>query len=629
MKTKHIIPLLLLALILSLGLPAAACAATIAQKTLAKEGTEGLWALVAPKYGSQYMQHGYAHLKVYSPDGIVLPQLEKDFALPQFKYEVEILETNGVGFTIQDINIYYYSVLFDTFEEGISPLRNMRDRYVPAYQSITYTCGGPWSNPQYEIIVVAGKDDNGHTLEFYGVIERMALPIDAASVADAPLYDTHNLRRNAGYEIEVAQDVWWVPAVSLGTTKYTNTQIAQHVNDTPEEKQTFVTTLYEALQLFQISNFSSGDDNVHLNENKVAWEHHKPGYDAVRTNTGCCATDSNWLNYLLKGDYPEVGYLAWSQTDGSGHIINYIQYDGYYYFIDLTHYRTDFSESCAVESGALSDYAQSDFISGNLHKASSVDAYICYILERFSDPPALFFIYQAENCMPVASVPTQDGMKILYPNNADIRVAYDDEGDNLRYEFVNPPKKQNAWKKIKSANFRVDPKYLADNAKSAPTEAPFFNPGDTLTIEEYAQGGFASVNGTDYEAVNDNGIIESSFTQYLMLYGGHTGSYHEYEFPQMLHRQTVQDMDSLVLGKLLISVHPSAYHVKIACCVQKAHKLTVQAVDRDCYLKTFQLYIERDERGIWRHTPIYWFLIQIQMDDTVINKFVRLACAMN
>lgn len=624
MKTKRIISLLLLALILSFGLPSTAWAVTIAQKTLAKLGAGGLWALVTPKYGAQYVQHGYANLRVYSGDGIVLAQPDQAAAQPQFLCETKILETNGVGFEIEEIAVFVYDISSDIFIEDISPLPKMQDRYVPAYQSISYTSGCPWNNPQYEIIVVAGTDDNGHALEFYGVIERMALPIDAI-VSVAPTYDTHNLRHNAEYEIEVAEDVWWVPAVSLGATQYTNMQIAQLVSDTPEDKQAFVRTLYEALQLFQISNFSSGDDNVHLKENNIIWEHHKPGYDAVRTNTGCCATDTNWLNYLLKGDYPEVGYLAWSQTDGSGHIINYILYDGYYYFIDLTHYRTDYTESCAVESGALSDYERSDFITGNLHKTSSVDAYIHYILEQFNNPPALFFLYQAENCMPVASVSTRDGMKILYPNNADIRIAYDDKADDLLCEFVHPPKKQYAWNNIKSANFKVDSKYLADDAESAPTTAPFFRPGDTLTIAN-ARSGFATVNGTDYEAIDMKDAAFCSFTRNIRLNGSNAKSNYEFRLPPKLNGQTVQDMDSLVLGNLLFSVPSFVNDVQIACCVQNADMLTVQAVDRDCYRKAIQMYIERDEQGQWQDTPVYWFLIQYQLDDTVINKFIRFAC---
>ena len=77
-----------------------------------------------------------------------------------------------------------------------------------------------------------------------------------------------------------------------------------------------------------MGNFFPADDNVRSGENGLNWEHHKPGYHAVRTNCGCCATDSNWLNYILAGDYDEIGFIATSQRDGSGHVYNYILQDG-------------------------------------------------------------------------------------------------------------------------------------------------------------------------------------------------------------------------------------------------------------------------------------------------------------
>ena len=76
--------------------------------------------------------------------------------------------------------------------------------------------------------------------------------------------------------------------------------------------------------------------------------------------------------------------MAISQRDGSGHIFNYIKMDGWYYFIDLTHYRTDWVAT-AVESGNLNDYYSSDFFLGNLHRVRSVKDYVNYIQSAFKD----------------------------------------------------------------------------------------------------------------------------------------------------------------------------------------------------------------------------------------------------
>ena len=198
--------------------------------------------------------------------------------------------------------------------------------YIQPYGSYDYGSGGPRSgNFRYEVLVVSGVDDNGHELEFYGIVERLNFTDTegevTAPVAVDPAHDTENLRYAADYEVEVADGVWWVPAVSLGESRYTNSDIAKMVNTRPGQKREKLATLYEALQLFQIGNFANGNDNQRIAERGVNWEHHKPGYHAVRTNEGCCATDSNWLNYILWQDYDEVGFLAYSQSDGGGHIL--------------------------------------------------------------------------------------------------------------------------------------------------------------------------------------------------------------------------------------------------------------------------------------------------------------------
>ena len=188
--------------------------------------------------------------------------------------------------------------------------------------------------------------------------------------------------------------------------------------------------------------------NIRITEGSIHWEHHKPGYDAVRTNTGCCATDSNWLRYILDGDYDEIGYIATSQRDGSGHIYNYIKLDGWYYFIDLTHYRTDWVAT-APETGNLEDYQRSDRVLGNIHKVRDVMDYVNYVQDAFSNPPGLMFFYTAENCLALDSVGSSTGITITYEtvHGVDVQVVFDDPGDRLYYTFTSSP-----WKR---ADFSV------------------------------------------------------------------------------------------------------------------------------------------------------------------------------
>ncbi|MBE6759770.1 MAG: hypothetical protein E7554_06740 [Ruminococcaceae bacterium] len=266
--------------------------------------------------------------------------------------------------------------------------------------------------------------------------------------------DLFTLRYDAEYQVEAAPGVYWVPVRDLGSSDYTNAQICSMLGQSPEQKQEQIDTLYEAMQLYQIGNFFSSDDNIRIGENGMNWEHHKPGFDAVRTNNGCCATSANWLNYILRDDYDEVGFVATSQRDGNGHIFNYIRQDGWYYIIDMTHYRTDWIAT-AVESGDMDDYYNSDFIAGNIHKVRDIQDYVNYVQAEYGDPPGLMFMYTASDCMAMDSLREQHGVTIVYEDAKDIDLItiFDDPADNLTVTEVQPPVNRPDWSEQGSFDF--------------------------------------------------------------------------------------------------------------------------------------------------------------------------------
>lgn len=182
---------------------------------------------------------------------------------------------------------------------------------------------------------------------------------------------------DADYKIKVSNDVYWVPAAALGKSDYTNEEIKAMLKLSPEEKQKKIDTLYEALQLYYFSKFYASNDNISFYNDFCQWEYHKPGYDAVRTNNGCCATSLSWLSYLLKDDYDELGLIQLSEVDG-GHVINYIEKDGWYYIIDMTtHKYSDAYTLNNTESGNISDYNAS-YIGGNIHATKSLENFMAY-----------------------------------------------------------------------------------------------------------------------------------------------------------------------------------------------------------------------------------------------------------
>lgn len=507
--------------------------------------------------------------------------------------------------------------------------------YIQPYGSYDYGSGGPRSgNFRYEVLVVSGVDDNGHELEFYGIVERLNFTDTEgeviAPVAADPAHDTENLRYAADYEVEVADGVWWVPAVSLGESRYTNSDIAKMVNTRPGQKREKLATLYEALQLFQIGNFANGNDNQRISERGVNWEHHKPGYHAVRTNEGCCATDSNWLNYILWQDYDEVGFLAYSQSDGGGHILNYIKHEGFYYFIDLTHYRTDFLDSSAPETGNLADYRKSDFVAGNVHKAASPAAYVDYCRASFNDPPELFFMYQAEDCLPVDGVPGKDGICITYANTVKVSVVYDDPDDSLTYAFVKGPQKTYDWARQADAKFKVDEKYLQADGSAAPAADPladFFQVGDVITLEEYGQQArFADINSQEYSLAGMKQELKFSFEEDIALEGGcHYGYWDHSLNTHGQHAQICEEVDGLRMGEIMIDLLYEGENICVARCVRQGDQLLVTKVFQDDhYYEPY--YVRKDENGVWQQGEDLWFIIHYEVNGEKRTEYGHYQC---
>ena len=621
MKCKLIVAVsLCLALLCTVG---TAFAVSEADKILARDGTQGFWDLVLPSYDGELIEKDHANVRVWSPDSPVTASVQKDVAA-QCMYDVRMQETAGVGFTITSIDVYFYENGADQFRKS-RPVE-MSGIYIPPYGSYEFGAGNPrQGNPRYEVYAVNGVDDFGHELAFYGIVERLNIIENDAStmVALNPAYDVNTLRHEASFAVEVHDDIYWVPAASLGQSRYTNQEIAEMVNLTPEEKQEKISTLYEAIQLYQISNFANADDNKRIKEKKINWEHHKPGYQAVRTNQGCCATNSNWLNYILKDDYDEVGFMAYSNTDGSGHIFNYIRQGDDYYYIDLTHYRTDFLET-AEETGVRDDYYAVDYIAGNIHRTASPEAYTEYCVEKFNNPPGLFFQYQAEDCLPVDGVKVEDGICITYPNNVEITVVYDDERDDLTCQFVDPPKKSvSSWGK--KATFKVDKKYKQAPEALEAHQSPW-TVGQTMTLEDYAETGrFVIVDGVDFTPAW-NEWIRTGFESDLTLYGGNNYSYFGFTFPVNRYTTRLEGMESLVLGQWMLDVETPLEFVTLARCTEQDGMLTVQEIRQDWRSYTEQIAIERDNSGTWQELAPQWYLIEGIVDGKPLYWYAKINC---
>ena len=91
-----------------------------------------------------------------------------------------------------------------------------------------------------------------------------------------------------------------------------------------------ITTLADCLNYYIRGDFVFGDGLI-KNQPTTCSAH-----QTMQRRVGQCASMSSCTNYLLWGDYDEVGYISLS-----GHIMTYIKQDGVYYAINPAYYMRD------------------------------------------------------------------------------------------------------------------------------------------------------------------------------------------------------------------------------------------------------------------------------------------------
>lgn len=286
-------------------------------------------------------------------------------------------------------------------------------------------------------------------------------------------YDFNTIRANADFEVEVYPNVSWVPLNSLGKPDLTLDEMKEFIEvATFEELQDEINTIYEVVMYLAASEFKAsvrGQIGENFRVDGVvdsyngSWEVGTPVELALQSNVGNCNSISDMLVYFLQDDYEDVGYLWHSNLDGSGHVFCYIYEEGVYNIIDLTHYRVDFWET-AIESGNKSDYFNSDYIAGNMHRTKSLESYFEYCRENYNELPVLFSSFSSADIgyyFPEVFSKFEELGVSLYVNREykeAMNIIFDDkDSDYVTYKFtrnkvVYPNAFQESIEKAKKGN---------------------------------------------------------------------------------------------------------------------------------------------------------------------------------
>ena len=119
----------------------------------------------------------------------------------------------------------------------------------------------------------------------------------------------------------------------LGGTTLTPEEAYALLDMEPEQVKERVKTAADVLMLMLAGQYRDcqGDRNVMIDGQE--WHYNLNAFQVMQTRTTNCGSAANLANYLLEGDYEEIGFIlhAYYIGNGGGHVYNYFKYQGKYY----------------------------------------------------------------------------------------------------------------------------------------------------------------------------------------------------------------------------------------------------------------------------------------------------------
>jgi hypothetical protein len=210
---------------------------------------------------------------------------------------------------------------------------------------------------------------------------------------------------------------------ALGMPKLTKEEISELVGKDPKVLKEKINTIYDMMQLLIASNFTSDQrGDVKVNSGDFEWHYNRPVEVVLKDNKGNCGGCANLVNYLLEGDYDEVGYINYSRGSRlSGHVFNYIKQNNKYYIFDLIQYanwnfkRYDYQ---IVEVSDLKEY-------GPICKAS------------YRNDIKLIVSYTAGTQIPIGN--NSAGIMMYFPTGSKINTIYDTPNEDITVKYYEAP----------------------------------------------------------------------------------------------------------------------------------------------------------------------------------------------
>lgn len=222
--------------------------------------------------------------------------------------------------------------------------------------------------------------------------------------------------------------VYNIPS-TLGNPKLSKEEVAELVGKSPSEIQEKINTVYDLLQYMISAGYDDISGDIKLKDGNFTWHSNTGAEDTIRLNKGNCGATSNMANYILKGDYDEVGYINFSADKAQGgHIFNYVKQDDKYYIIDFLQY-------------PLSNYTRYNY---KITQLERLEDYPPYCMKSYGNGGRSYQIkvivsYTAKSQLPIGDNNSVDGVMRYFPKNTNVKVLYETPSEGKVIEFVDGP----------------------------------------------------------------------------------------------------------------------------------------------------------------------------------------------
>lgn len=127
---------------------------------------------------------------------------------------------------------------------------------------------------------------------------------------------------------------------ALGGVTLTPDEARELVDAEPEEIKERVRTAADVLMYMLAARIGDCGGCFCDEWDGYIWHTNLTASQVIEQRLANCGASANLANYLLEGDYDEVGIIlhAYYPGNGGGHVYNYFLYEGSYYIVDLSWY---------------------------------------------------------------------------------------------------------------------------------------------------------------------------------------------------------------------------------------------------------------------------------------------------